>query len=224
MAGDPGNLWVSAERQTGGRGSRGRAWQSGEGNLLASLLLTFDRKQSDLHQLTFVASLAISDAVREIISSDLQIALKWPNDVLVEGKKVSGILLESYQFDQSRYVAIGIGVNLASHPTETPFPAISLAALGEKIAALHFLRHLSRHMQRRLVQWQTGANFAAIRRDWLQIAAGLNRKIVVNVPRPGGLSSTEGVFRGLDDDGLMRLETVDGSIEKISVADVFLID
>src|SRR6267142_4792177 len=122
-AGERGPLWVTAGRQSAGRGRRGRTWTSAAGNLFASLLLTDPAPPEHWPELAFVAALAIHDAVAEIAPPlRAQLAIKWPNDVLLAGKKFAGILVEGEGGGQG-VVAIGIGVNCASHPNETDFPA-----------------------------------------------------------------------------------------------------
>ncbi len=112
--GERGPLWVTAERQTAGRGRRGRAWISEPGNLYASLLLTEPASSDHWPELSFVAALAIHDAVVDVAASlKPKLAIKWPNDLLLSGAKFAGILIEA---DGGEAVAVGIGVNCASHP------------------------------------------------------------------------------------------------------------
>src|SRR5262249_12382012 len=131
--GGHGPLWVTAERQTAGRGRRGRAWISSTGNLHASLLLTEPTAAEHWPQLSFVAALAAHDAVVEA-EADLNrlLGIKWPNDLLLAGAKLGGILIEGESGISA--VAVGIGVNCASHPTETDFPATDLAPAGAPVS------------------------------------------------------------------------------------------
>ena len=131
--GERGPLWVTAERQSAGRGRRGRAWMSPPGNLYASLLLTEPAAAEHWPQLSFVAALAIHDAVVEI-AGDLKplLAIKWPNDLLLAGAKFAGILIEGE--GDVNAVAVGIGVNCTRHPADTDFPATDLAAAGAPVA------------------------------------------------------------------------------------------
>src|SRR5215469_2812357 len=120
--GERGPLWIAADRQTAGRGRRGRAWISPRGNLYASLLLTEPAAAEHWSQLSFVAALAMHDAVVEI-AGDLKplLTIKWPNDLLLAGAKLGGILIEAESGISA--VVVGIGVNCASHPADTEFPA-----------------------------------------------------------------------------------------------------
>src|SRR5258706_3706096 len=127
--GEHGPLWTPADRQTAGRGRRGRAWISPPGNLHASLLLTQPAAAEHWPQLSFVAALAIHDAV-VAVADHLKplLAIKWPNDVLLAGAKLAGILIEAESGTSA--VAVGIGVNCAFHPADTDFPTTDLAAAG----------------------------------------------------------------------------------------------
>ena len=136
-----------ADSQTAGRGRRGRAWQSPVGNLMTTLYLPISFDAVKAGQLAFVAGLALERTVSALIGERAQASLKWPNDVLVDGKKASGILLESAMRDNKiDWLAIGLGLNLAHHPDDTPYPATSLAAHmdtpANNLAALKILAAL----------------------------------------------------------------------------------
>src|ERR1700749_4832233 len=122
-SGECGPLWLCAARQSAGRGRQGRVWQGSEGNLFATLLIQPKRAKAEWAQLSFVAAIAVSDLAARFTPA---VTLKWPNDVLAEGKKLAGILLKT----AGDALAIGVGVNLAAYPKDTEFPAVSLAALG----------------------------------------------------------------------------------------------
>ncbi len=130
-AGAEGPLWLIADRQTKGRGRRGREWLSPTGNLFATLLIRPARPVAQCAQLSFVAALSVADLVgHHVPGADVKV--KWPNDVLAEEKKIAGILLESAGTDGARpdWLVLGFGVNLVWHPIYTEFPATSLAELG----------------------------------------------------------------------------------------------
>src|SRR4029078_6368931 len=160
-----GPLWISAAIQTEGRGRRGKSWVSPPGNLYASLLLTQPSPSALAPQLSFVTGLAVHDAV-VACAPNLGSAtkLKWPNDLLLNGCKLSGMLIESES--QPRFsVAIGIGVNCVSHPVDTGYGATDLKANGMAIGALDLLAKLAIAMDKRLTQWAAGVGFAAVRND-----------------------------------------------------------
>ena len=220
--GDPGNLWITAQRQSTGKGSRGRGWVSEEGNLYASLLLKEPGPAGSLHTLTFVASLAIRDCLLALNGAGLlRITLKWPNDVLVNGGKIAGILLESHVLGGSRYVIIGIGINAAHHPQQTLYPATSLKDEGITVSLEELLQHLARAVANRFRQWDGGQGIAKIRSDWLAAAQGIGEMIEIRMPASGGEKVLTGRFEGIDENGLLILGGAGGRREHISVADIF---
>ena len=218
--GERGPLWVTAQRQTAGRGRRGRAWISEPGNLHASLLLTAPAPMEHWPQLSFVAALAIHDAVVEV-AADLepQLAIKWPNDLLLRGAKLAGILIEGQggAAGEAAAVVVGIGVNCASHPTDTDYPATDLAAAG--ISPEMLLGALAVEMQRRLAQWSRGDGFASIRADWLARAAGLGEDVRVRLVD----REIAGRFEALDPAGGLVLRLPNGDVTTIAAGDVFVL-
>ena len=215
--GGHGPLWVTAERQTAGRGRRGRAWISPAGNLHATLLLTEPAAAEHWPQLSFVAALAAHDAVVEA-AADLKrlLAIKWPNDLLLAGAKLGGILIEAESGISA--VAIGIGINCASHPTKTDFPAADLAAAGTPISAAALFSALSVKMIGRLAQWNAGEGFSTIRADWLARAAGIGESVRVRLAE----RELVGQFEALDEAGGLVLRLPNGNARTITAGDVFM--
>jgi BirA family biotin operon repressor/biotin-[acetyl-CoA-carboxylase] ligase len=216
-AGEHGPLWVTAARQTAGRGRRGNAWTSEPGNLYASLLLTDGVPAGRAAELCFVAALALHDAVH-VLAPTLKPQLKWPNDLLIGGAKFAGILIEA-ESTPTRLpaVAVGIGVNCTHHPEGTTHPATDLAACGIAVTPDALLVALSRAMLTRLDQWEGGAGFAPTRADWLARAAGLGSEIVVRLPD----RELAGKFETLDRMGRLMLRLPAGTLEAITVGEVF---
>jgi BirA family biotin operon repressor/biotin-[acetyl-CoA-carboxylase] ligase len=215
--GEHGPLWITAERQSAGRGRRGRRWTSVAGNLHASLMLTDPGPAEHWPQLSFVAALAVHDAVVEVAPEiKPMLELKWPNDLLLAGAKFAGILIEGEGGEEEGAVAIGIGINCTAHPAGTAFPATDLAAGGASVSAAALFAALSVKMLGRLAQWNRGNGFATIRADWLARAAGLGENIRV------GLADRElaGRFEGLDDDGCLVLIAPDGAKAVVAAGDV----
>jgi len=213
--GERGPLWISAERQTAGRGRRGNAWVSPPGNLYATLLLTEPCVPALAPQLSFVAGLAEYDAAARCapdIASSLK--LKWPNDLLLDGKKLAGLLIESESPPFA--VAIGIGVNCSTSPSDTTYPATDLGTAGAAVAPLHLLSNLAAALNRRLGQWQSGLGFPSIRSDWLTRAAGLGTPIKVRLPE----RELDGIFEGIDEAGQLVLAT-GASTQTIAAGEVF---
>ncbi len=215
-AGERGPLWVTARAQTAGRGRRGRTWVSEPGNLYASLMLTDPAPPARAAQLAFVAALAVADAIAAAAPALAgQLAFKWPNDVLLGGAKVAGILIEA-EGTRPLLVAIGIGVNCAHHPANAEYPATDLAAAGGAAVPPEALfAALSDAMVRRLREWQAG--FAPIRAAWLARAAGLGGELRARL----GARELTGRFEALDEDGRLRLRLADGTVETIAAGEVF---
>jgi BirA family biotin operon repressor/biotin-[acetyl-CoA-carboxylase] ligase len=218
-AGDSGRLWIIARQQIEGRGRRGRNWISPPGNLYASVLLIDAAPPEQLPQLGFVAGVALLRALRDSLGADSRLGLKWPNDILFDGAKLSGILLESAQLPRGRSACVaGFGVNCRSHPPALPYPATDLAAIGTSLDAPEdVLPRLSDGMAEMLQVWEGGKGFAAIRRHWLAGALGLGDRIQVTL----GSGSISGIFETIDAGG--RLVLRDGAERRtIEAGDVFL--
>jgi BirA family biotin operon repressor/biotin-[acetyl-CoA-carboxylase] ligase len=220
--GERGPLWVTAVRQTAGRGRRGRAWISAPGNLYASLLLTAPAPAQLWPQLSFVAALATYDAIIEAEARLApRLAIKWPNDLLLAGAKLAGILIEGQAADggAADAVAVGIGVNCISHPADTAYPATDLAAVGARIPPQVLFDALTASMLGRLAQWHRGEGFAAVRADWLARAAGLGEDVRVRLVD----REIVGRFAALDDAGGLVLRRRDGEAVTIAAGDVFVV-
>jgi BirA family biotin operon repressor/biotin-[acetyl-CoA-carboxylase] ligase len=218
-AGDPGRLWVTARRQSEGRGRRGRAWVSEEGNLYASLLLIDPAPRQRLGTLPLVAAVAVYRALRPLFSRTPQaLAIKWPNDILVDGRKINGILLESQALaDGKMAVVVGCGVNCRHHPDNPAYPATDLADCGFDVATEDVFSALAAAMAEMLEIWARGAGFAAVREAWLRAARGVGEPVTVNM-HDGPL---HGVFEDIDADGYLCLAMGDGQRRLVSAGDLF---
>lgn len=214
-AGATGPLWITARVQTAGRGRRGRAWVSEPGNLFATLLLTDPAPPERAVQLSFVAALAVHDAIAALAPAlASRLTLKWPNDVLCGGAKVAGILIEA-EGTRPLIVAVGIGVNCRHHPAQTEHPATDLTAEGAAVTAEAVFEALAGAMACRLRDWQTG--FAAIRTAWLDRAGPLGGELNVRV----GARMLTGWFETLDEAGRLVLRLLDGRRETVAAGEVF---
>ncbi len=215
--GERGPLWITARTQSAGRGRRGSAWVSQPGNLYATLLLTDPCAPERAPELSFVAALAVHDAVVELAPQlGAMLRVKWPNDLLLDGAKFSGTLIEG-DGTLALAAAIGIGVNCVNHPRAVVFPATDLAAAGAAIGPDALFAALTVAMSLRLEQWARGAGFAAIRADWLARAAGLGEAIQVRVAG----REVDGRFHGLDAAGRLLLQLPGGAMETIAAGEVF---
>jgi len=211
VAGERGPLWILAHEQSAGRGRRGRAWVSERGNLFATLLTRAAPPVAA--QLAFAAGLAAGETMAAL-APNARMTLKWPNDVLLDGRKAAGILLEGLIEDA---LAIGVGLNLAHHPQVTEFPAISIAALtGSAPDPRDGLLRLAGRMAAWYEIWN-GGGFATVRTAWLARAAGLGAPIRARLQG----SEMEGVFENLDEDGALLLREASGVLTRITAGDVF---
>lgn len=216
--GAPGGTLVWADMQTAGRGRRGRAWASPPGNLYFSLVLRPDGPPSRIAQLSFVAALGLGEALGEVAGAALDWRCKWPNDLLVGGGKLAGILLESETSASGRvdFVIAGIGVNIRSQPEKTEFPATSLVAEGYAgITPAMLLQAFVQHFEVWATRWRE-AGFAPVRRAWLARASGLGAAIRVQLER----TTLTGRFLDLDDDGALLLDAADGR-RRVAAGEVF---
>jgi BirA family biotin operon repressor/biotin-[acetyl-CoA-carboxylase] ligase len=214
--GEPGPLWISTARQTAGRGRRGRAWDAGQGNLAATLLIRPDVPQATIGQLSFVAALAAAQTASHFAPS-AAVSVKWPNDVLADGKKLAGLLLEG----EPGWLAIGIGINLASFPEGPEFPSTSLleSGLAQLGIAPPSPEDTLTVLAARFAHWYDAwmnDGFDTIRDAWLARAAGLGGPIRARLPN----ETREGVFEGIDRTGALLLNE-QGRLRAIAAGEVF---
>ncbi|HZT25130.1 MAG TPA: biotin--[acetyl-CoA-carboxylase] ligase [Pseudolabrys sp.] len=215
-AGEHGPLWITAATQSAGRGRRGNIWISPPGNLYATLLLRAPSAPAVAPQLSFVTGLALHDAVSDTAPPLAPaLRLKWPNDLLLAGKKLAGILIEG-ESEPAFCVAVGIGVNCASHPQWLEHPTTDLLAAGTDVKPDRLLAAFAVAMDRRLAQWRGGKSFAAIRADWLERADGLGADIRVRLPD----RELRGRFEGLDEAGRLLLANAAG-MTTVTAGEVF---
>jgi BirA family biotin operon repressor/biotin-[acetyl-CoA-carboxylase] ligase len=217
--GEPGPLWVVAQQQTAGRGRRGRPWQSQPGNLYASVLLSGVAPAAALPELSFVAGLALHDAVLAACPglASARLRLKWPNDLCLDGRKLAGILIEGSAGAGRVISVIGFGVNCRAHPGDAAMPATDLAAAGFDVGPSALLVALEAALGRRRSEWRAGENFAATRAAWLDRAAGLGAPIEVRL----GDRTLDGTFAAIDAAGCLVLRRPDGAYETIRAGDIF---
>jgi len=219
MRGEAGPLWVVADRQTGGRGRSGRAWVSPAGNLHASRLMALGCAPAVVPQLSLVAGIAVFESVRAVAAGGPDgLRLKWPNDVLVGGDKLSGILVESTTIGQQAIAVIGIGLNLTSHPEGLDYPATCLGRHHSTTDRRAVLDALDRAIDLWLNAWQEGRGSACIRSAWLERAGPIGEPVSVDT----GGALLAGTFAGIDDDGALLLLDSDGSVSRHAYGGVTL--
>ena len=217
-AADKTLVWAAA--QSAGRGRGGRSWSSPPGNLYLSLILRPDCPARRAAELGFVAAVALEAALREV-AGDLPFTLKWPNDVLLRGRKLAGILIEADSQNAATldWLVLGVGVNLDSHPDRTAFPATSLRAEGVTGPSVEVLRNVfAGRFLAMMLEWQQNG-FEPIRERWKACASGIGGPLTVRLPN----ATLRGTFIDLDTDGALLLgpEAGEGIVQRITAGDVF---
>jgi len=215
-AGEMGPLWLAARRQAAGVGRRGRSWEAGEGNLTATLLTPTQKPPAEAAGVSFVAALAVADLVEAAVP-DVQVSLKWPNDVLLAARKVAGILVETGVAPGGQaWLAVGIGVNLASAPEALHPAAAAVADYSPPPTPDEALAYLDERSADWLRLWEA-EGLAPILSAWTARAAGLPGACTARLPD----ETVEGHAEGLDSDGALRLRLADGRTRRITAGDVF---
>ena len=233
-AGDAGGIWFAARQQSAGRGRRGRQWASPHGNLAATLLMVPDTDPTLSATLGFVAGVSLNLALSSILPNGVvklgidgadgmsegrsaRIALKWPNDVLADGAKLAGILLEAHKLNDGRHaIAIGFGVNAVAAPQGLPYPATSLLELGITRSAEDVFEALSDAWVDTFALWQDGQGIADVLALWRSAAAGIGAPVAVN---QNG-ATVRGIFETIDDAGRLIVRADDDSRIAITAGDV----
>lgn len=222
------SAWILAHEQTAGKGRRGRAWQMPRGNFAASLLeWPMGGRAEPLHcaQRSFVMALALYDALLDLGVAQERLALKWPNDVLLDGRKLAGILLEAVHGKGGQALIIGVGVNLTAHPAPGDLPEGALAAVdllsatGERRTPEALLERLAARFAQ-LAARHDATGFAPIRAAWSARARGMGQEITVRLMR----ETRQGRFLGIDETGALMLGLSRGDQEQIlhiAAGDVF---
>lgn len=212
-------VWARVQRA--GRGRRGRFWVSEPGNLFVSIILRPGCGPLEGAQLSFAAALAVAELLDPYLPEGTELRCKWPNDILVDGRKISGILLESSSSSDSagrlEWLVVGVGVNLAHHPgIGGPHPSTSLSDEGgAALTAEESFERLIAAFSHWHALWRA-EGFTPIRTAWLKRAYGVGRR--VTALREG--ASLVGAFTGLDDDGALLLEQAGGKVHRVAAGDV----
>jgi BirA family biotin operon repressor/biotin-[acetyl-CoA-carboxylase] ligase len=218
-AGDPGHLWITAGRQTEGRGRRGRSWSSEPGNLYSSLLMIDLAPLEHIQSLPLAVAVAVRNAVQAVLPQGAaKPEIKWPNDILIGGRKTCGILLEGERLTDGRYaLVIGIGVNVVSAPDYGLYPLTDLRREGSAASAEELFAHLFMSMAETLETWARGRGIGDIIRLWRRHAVGIGQPITVNLPD----RSIAGRFDDIDGSGQLILTDDNGMRRHIAAGDVF---
>jgi len=216
-AGEARATWIIADVQTAGRGRRGRSWEAPRGNLMTTLYWPFPIAAQSAALLSFVASLAVRDVVADCLPQ-ARVELKWPNDVLVNGQKIAGILLEAFRVSAQtvQTLAVGIGVNITHHPDDTPYPATHIGAVGPAPARDEVFEKLKTSFATYHAAFDK-SGFAPIRKVWLEHARGRGREIEVRLAHETLL----GLFDDLDGEGQLCLRLPTGDVRLVAAGDVY---
>ena len=207
--------WLRAERQLAGRGRQGRDWASPIGNFYGSTLARLRPTDPLAPTLALVAAVALEEALAVFLPACAPLAIKWPNDLLLGGAKLAGILLER----AGDAVVVGIGVNLAFHPDLADRPTTSLAAYGATVASDQFAETLAEGFARWLSRWR-GQGLPPVRQRWLDRAHPVGTALTARLPDG---TAIDGLFDGLDADGALTLRLAGGERRVIHAGDVFLL-
>lgn len=215
-------IW--AKRQEAGKGRMGRTWISQDGNLFVSLLLSPPVAQEDWPQLSFAAVLAAADAVQPLLPQGEELNVKWPNDLLLNGRKLGGILLEAFNTPAKdgkpakNWVVVGVGINIENCPPDAEIPATHLKAAGvEIVSAKIVLSRFIHHFMQRYDAWCV-KGFKPIRTDWLKIAHAKGTPMRARLMN----ETIHGTFQGLDEAGGCKLKLDSGKERVVTAGDVFL--
>ncbi|WP_282608197.1 biotin--[acetyl-CoA-carboxylase] ligase [Pelagibius sp. Alg239-R121] len=211
---------VWAGEQTTGRGRQGRSWTSPRGNLYLSLVLRPECALSEAAQVSFVACVALGEAVAALAGKQVVVTYKWPNDVMFNAKKGAGVLLESKSTPAGGldWLILGMGTNIEHFPDDARYPASSLRKEGADTTLVPaiLLEELARQLDIWLEIWRN-RGFRDIRAAWKERAQGLGKPIEVRLPK----ETLTGVFGDLDGDGALLLKNADGGTRTITAGDVF---
>jgi len=214
---------VSARIQTAGRGRDGRAWSSPPGNLYASILVEPPEQISRAPEISFVAALGVIAAIQSLVpdrASDEAVRAKWPNDILFEGAKVAGILLETAQAPDAAKPCVVLGIGLNLEPVAIApavYPVTSLLDYGHRVSPTQALEAVAKHLALQLGLWRR-EGFAATREAWMARAAGLGGAVTVRLPQ----ESMTGRLVGIDADGAALVDDEGGTRRRIVAGDILL--
>ena len=217
--GERGPLWIATRRQTAGKGRSGRAWtEASTGNVAATLLFSPTCPLARLPELSLIAGVAAGSAITDALPTDItaRVELKWPNDVLIDGAKTVGILIESGNYGGATVAAVGIGINVASAPAVTDRAVTCLAAHGCTMKADDVLRLLAKQMAHWLAVWHNGNGFDAIRAAWSARAVPVGRALEIKT-NDGPVAGT---FAGLDHDGALLIDLPSEGRRRFTYGDV----
>ncbi len=212
------NFVILAKSQTDGKGRYGKDWFSPEGNAYFSLLLKTRVPLQDLSKFTFVTSLSVAEAILDLLGSNIDLKLKWPNDIILNDKKLAGILLESLSdATKNTWLIIGVGINLKHYPDNARYPATSLLVEGCKDIESELM--LDRFMYffelNNKILHEDG--FCVIQRKWLNYAWRIEKEFCYSYNN----KLVTGMFKTIGENGELILEDEKGVVHKINAGEIF---
>lgn len=221
-----GNLkeayFIQTRVQSKARGRRGREWRSLAGNFQTSYCLPLFREDPPITTLPFICGLAVFDIIKTYVRSDDALSMKWPNDILIYGKKAGGLLIEKATGKQdNEWAILGIGLNTICYPTDVSNEATSILEYsGQLIRSEVLAVKIQKSLRRRLDSWRKGDVKGQLD-EWILHAHHLNKRVRVVKENNEGSSTLEGCFEGIDLNGALLLKRDDGECEKLTSADVY---
>ena len=190
----PGNFVIIADNQVAGRGQQNKSWLSATGNLHMTLLIEMNKKLADNLNLVFLTANVLADTI-ESLNTSAKVKLKWPNDILINNKKVAGILIETIKINNKPYILIGIGVNIKYAPDNVSFAASTLSnEIDYKEDSYSIFHEFMLNFDHEFKIWQEKENFSDIRQKWISRAYRLNKAITVG----DGKSRISGLFKNIE--------------------------
>ncbi len=204
--------WLVADRQTGGKGRQGRQWFDGAGNFMGSTAVRLSGTRTEAAGLSLAVGLAVYETVLPLLADPSRLRLKWPNDVLYDGAKLAGILLER----QGDTVIAGIGVNLAQAPEITGVNTVCMAQLGPVPPRDSFAQALARQFEFAVAHWRDDSD-DRLHAQWLAAAHPKGTQLTIHTAEGAPLSGT---FEGLAEDGALKLRLANGDVRVIHAGDV----
>ena len=221
IAGARGPAYILAERQLAGKGRSGRAWHSPPANLALSRLGQVHCRAEQVSQLSLVAGIAVHEAVSSVLNEPgdrERLCLKWPNDLLLDGVKLAGILVEATAIGDVLLAVIGIGVNMAHAPEIPGRRTAALAPVARVASAKDFARLVAGALETALTSWDEGRGFAVIRQDWLSRTMAIDTPMTISTAQ----AVVAGRFQGLGEDGGLLMRDQNGVVRKYCYGDVSL--
>lgn len=215
--------FIQARLQTAGRGRRSRTWVSTSGNFQTTYFIKLGSTHPPITTLSFVCALAVLDMMKHYVRSHSMLSLKWPNDILWCGRKLGGLLLETFATQETKpdWILLGVGINLVTFPSDAVYPTTSvLECTGELFKAEEMAIALRSCLKERLNLWHKG-DYHTQMEEWMSRAHNFRKRISIMKEQGGKIHTETGIFEGIDLEGSLLLRRDDGQLEKLTSGDVY---